>query len=444
MIFGLVIGDHTIHIKSDLPEKPVSEPEKAASEPEKPGDGESEDDEAEDGEAEDGESEDEEPEEEEYEEEYERRQPPKEFLLLGDSRGPLYHSICDMELLSPKDARFYRIRSLEATGNKSSRVQSDLAVKNFKYADHPSSTDLHIEYETLGSLRGEEEGVEEKEEDKSTVQLSLAFLRVNKQVFEEAATKLYSTKTFGFDDPATFSQFFSITCNSLGKPPTPTNGTSLLTMKRNSIKSLHIRAKTALHVHQKILWMNVLSSATFVLRQLEEIRVLFDLSYQGNERFLDQTFWQSHRHKHSFPLLKFAEVRVATDLMSVWRIENGNWVFAFSEGWQEGLPEAIIGHHMDVLFGASLLDRAAVKERNKAFGHDGYDKVGFSDDSDSDDSSPEDPGPDDSNYGPDDFLPDDFVPDDSAPDDSAPEDSGPEDSDPDDPDYEDSGSDDSD
>ena len=356
MIFALVIGDHTIHIKSDLPEKP-----------------------------EDGEAEEDEP-----EEEYEHRRLPKDLLLLGDTRGPLYHSTCDMELLSPKDARFYRIRSLEANGNRCSRVQSDLAVKNFKYADHPSSTDLHIEYETLGSLGGEE-GVKEKEEDKPTVQLSLAFLRVNKQVYEEAATKLYSTKTFGFDDHATFCQFFSITFDSYTKPPIPTSGTSLLTTKRNSIKSLHIRAKTALCLDQKIMWMKVLNGATFVLPQLEKNRVLFDLSYQGNERFLDQTFWQSHRHKYNFPLLKFAEVRVATDLMSVWRMENGNWVYDFYEGWQAGLPEAIVGHHMDVLFGASLLDRAAVKERNKAFGYDdGYDKVGFLDDSDSEDSDSDD------------------------------------------------------
>lgn len=165
MIYGFVLGDHTIHIKSDvIMWRPDSE------------DHEDEDEDREDGEddEEDGEDDEEEGEDEEEEEEVEW---PADILEVTNSdRGPLYHSICDDELLHPKDPRLYRIRSLEASGSRSSRVQSSMIVKDFKHAKYEIESELNLECETIGSL----------EEDEPTKQVNLAFLRVNKQVYQEA------------------------------------------------------------------------------------------------------------------------------------------------------------------------------------------------------------------------------------------------------------------
>lgn len=382
MIYEFVLGDHTIHIKSDVvSQMSDSEDERHHDEDDDEDDGEDDDEDDEDEDEEDDdmrdeeEDDDEEDEEdnddgdmhddEEDEEDGERpadEERPADLLeISSDDRGPLYHSTCNEELLHPKDAQLYRIRSVEANGSRDSRVQSDIVVNNFKHVKRPELSDAGLEYETIGSLG---------EEDKPTVQLKLAFLRLNKQVYQEASTLLYSTRTFGFDDPTTFAQFFSIRYNHIAQPPTSTNGTNLLATKRHFITSVHLRAKTALCVGQKIKWMAALDAATFVLPELEKIRVLFDLCHEGNEKYVDGTRWQFHRHRHGFPLLKTAEVRVTTDLLSFPMREDtdGKRLHEFRDvGWRVELFEAILGHHMDILFGASLLDPAAVAARNATF-----------------------------------------------------------------------------
>ena len=348
MIYVLVLGEHTIHIKSDvIPQKADSEDD--------------EDDDEDDDEVYDEDDDEDDGDDDWHDDEEDEEQPAELSEILSDDRGPLYHSICNKELLHPKDAQLYRIRSLEANGSRDSRVQSNMVVKDFKHVECPRLLDSSLEYETIGSLG---------EEDKPTVQVRLAFLRVNKQVYQEASTILYSTRTFGFDDPTTFAQFFSINYNHVAKPPISTNGTNLLATKRNSIRSVHIRAKTALYLRQKILWMAALDAATFVLSRLEEIRVLFDLCHEGKERHVDRTLWQSCRHRNGFPLLKTAEVCVATHLLPFLMRDdtNGERSHEFRDvRWRVQLLEAIAGHHMDVLFGASLLDPASVAERDDIF-----------------------------------------------------------------------------
>ena len=344
MIYGLVLGDHTIHIKSDVI------PQKSNSKDDKPDDEDDEDEESD------------EADEHDWHDDEEDEEPPVELSeILSDDRGPLYHSICDKGLLHPKDARLYRIRSLEANGSRESRVQSNMAVKDFKHVKCPKLSDPKLEYETM---------IGPEEEDKPAVQVNLAFLRLNKQVYEEASRILYATRTFGFDDPTTFAQFFSIKYKHVAKPPTSSNGASLLATKRNSITSVHIRARTALYLRQKVLWMAALDAATFVLPRLEKIRVLFDLCHEGKAREIDGTFWQFWRHRNSFPLLKTAEVRVATHLVPFPLEENseGECTDELREvRWHADFLEAIVGHHMDVLFGRSLLDPASVAERDAIF-----------------------------------------------------------------------------
>ncbi|CAD6585362.1 MAG: hypothetical protein ASARMPREDX12_001972 [Alectoria sarmentosa] len=340
MIFELVLGDHTIHIKSDVI------PQKSDSEDVKHDDEDDDDDEDDEDEDDDNDGQDREEELEELSE------------ILSDDRGPLYHSICDKELLHPKDARLYRIRSVEAKGNRDSRAQSNMVVKDFKNVRCPELSDPSLEPETIGSLGGE---------DEPPAQLSLAFLRVNKQVYLEASTILYSTRTFCFDDPTTFAQFFSINFNFSAHAPTSTTGTALLGTKRNSIQSVHIRARTALYYRQKVLWMVALDGATFVLPWLVEIRVLFDLCYEDKERQVDRTLWPYSRHRNGFPLLKTAEVRVATDVVPYPTEDDPERDELREVGWRVDLVEAIAGHHMDVMFGASLLDAAAVAARDAEF-----------------------------------------------------------------------------
>ena len=344
MIYGFVLGDHTIHIKSDMiPRKSDSE----------------------DDEHDDEDEDEDEDEDNDYWYWHDREKEPEEISeILNDDRGPLYHSICNKELLHPKDARLYRIRSLEAKSSRESRIQSNMVVKDFRHVKCPRPSDPNLELETIGSL---------EEEDKPTVQLKLAFLRVNKQVYQEASTILYSTKTFGFDDPYTFAQFFSIKYNPVAKPPTSTNGANLLASKRNSITSVHIRAKTALCFVQKLRWMAALDAATFVLPMLGKIRVLFDLCHEGNERHVDRTLWPACRHRNGFPLLKTAEVRVATHLVPfvLKETREGECIYELRDGrWRAHFMEAIAGHHMDVLFGVSLLDPASVAERDAIFTRD--------------------------------------------------------------------------
>ena len=386
MIYKFVIGDHTIHIKSDvILEKSDSEDDehddkddganKESNDGEDDGSNHGKDDESNHGEDdgsnddEDEESNDESDDESDddhsgwrdYEEDKEEL--PAELLeAFNKDRGPLYHSTCNNELLHPKDARVYRIRSVEAKGSRDARVQSDMVVKDFRHVKwNPRLSDPNMKYNTIG-IPGEE--------DKPPVQVKLAFLRVNKQVYEEASSILYSTSTFGFDDATTFAQFFSIEYNPVAKPPIPTNGTDLLASKRNSIRSIHIRAKTALNLTQRLNWMAALDAATFVLPTLEKIRVLFDLSHEKMGRYIDRTFWQYWRHQHGFPLLKTAEVSVAVDLVPVWIRNDADdtplWEFR-DVTWRLDFLEAVVGYHMDILFGASLLDPAAVAERDAAF-----------------------------------------------------------------------------
>ena len=355
MIYDLVLGDHTIHIKSDVILQ-KSDSKDAKKEEVDDEDGVNNESEWEEEDEEDDESEEDDEDEEGLEM---HAKVPAELLdISNDDRGPLYHSLCNEELKYPKDARRYRIRHLEAKGSKASRVQRGIFVEDFGLPDP------NLEYETRGFL-GEEEEEEEEKEDKPATQISLAFLRVNKQVYREASTLLYTTRTFSFDDPATFAQFLSFKYNHIAKPPTPINGTVLLGTKRNSIRSIYMRAKTALVLRQKILWMSALDAAAFVLPELERIGVLFDLCYEGNERFMDRTLWQNGRHCHCIRLLKSAEIRVATDL-SIFVKDGRSYEFRES-GWRVQLVEAIAGHHLDVLFGGSLLDPISVAARDTTF-----------------------------------------------------------------------------
>lgn len=283
--------------------------------------------------------------------------------MLDEHRGPLYHRICDNELLHPKEAQLYRIRSLEANSSSDSRVQSNMIVEDFEHVQHPKRPDPNLEHETMRSL---------EEEDKPPAQIKLAFLRANKQIYDEASTRLYTTRTFSFSDPTTFAQFFSINHSYNADPPTPTNGTTLLATKRNSITSVHLRARTALYLMPKIQWMAVLDAAPFALPRLQKMRVLFDLCHGGKEGHVDGTRWQYSRHRNRLPLLKTAEVRVARHrlrfLKEVKDDAKSDRNYAVREvGWRVELLEAIVGHHMDVLFGASLLDPASVAERNAVF-----------------------------------------------------------------------------
>ena len=117
--------------------------------------------------------------------------------------------------------------------------------------------------------------------------------------------------------------------------------------------------------------MAALDAATFVLPGLEKIRITFDLCHEGKERHVDRSLWQYWRHRNGFPLLKTAEVRVATDLLPIVMMEDdaeGEGSQEFRDvGWRVQLLEAIVGHHMDVLFGGSLLDPASVTERDATF-----------------------------------------------------------------------------
>ena len=381
MVYKLVIGDQVIHIKSDMIlDKSDSEDDEHDEHESSDGEG----DESKDGEDDQSnhdrseesneESNDDEDDESDddvggwggWRDDEEVEELPAELLeVSNDGRGPLYHNTCNNELLHPKDARIYRIRSVEAKGSRGSRVQSDMVIKDFRHVKWvPRLSDPNLEYETIGSPG---------EEDKPPVQVKLAFLRVNKQVYEEASTILYSTRTFGFDDATTFAQFFSIRYNPIAKPPTSTNGTNLTASKRNSIRSVHIRAQTALSIGQKIKWMAALDAATFVLPSLEKIRVLFDLSHEKTGRYVDRTFWQYWRHQNGFPLLKTAEVSVATHLVSFW-IRNDakdEPLYEFRDvSWRVDFLEAVVGYHMDVLFGASLLDEASVARREAVFAED--------------------------------------------------------------------------
>lgn len=140
MVYKSVFGYHTIHIKSDvILEKSDSE-------------------------------------DDEHDDEEEEELPAELLESFNDDRGPLYHSTCNEELLHPKDARVYRIRTQEAKGNRDSRVQSDMVVKDFRHVKwRPRLSNPNLEYRTIGIPR---------EEDKTPVQVKLAFLRVNKQVYE--------------------------------------------------------------------------------------------------------------------------------------------------------------------------------------------------------------------------------------------------------------------
>lgn len=116
--------------------------------------------------------------------------------------------------------------------------------------------------------------------------------------------------------------------------------------------------------------MAALDAATFVLPSLEKIRVLFDLCHEKQQCYVDRTFWQYWRHQNGFPLLKTAEVCVATHLVPLW-IRNDakdEPLFEFLDvTWRVDFLEAVVGYHMDTLFGASLLDEASVARRDAAF-----------------------------------------------------------------------------
>ena len=312
MIYGFVLGDHTIHIKSDMiPQESHS---------------------VDDEDSEDSVYDEEEEEEVEW--------PADISEVLNSNRGPLYHSLCDNELLHPRDARLYRIRSLEAHGSRNSREQSDIMVQDFKLAKYKMESDLNLECELIGS---------DDEEDTPTRQVNLAFLRVCKLVHQEAVRVLYSTKTFGFDDATTFAKFFSIDCINVLE----TKGRNLLFTDRRAIRSVQLRAKTGLCLRQKLLWTSVLNAATLILPGLNKIRVTFDLCHIGNEHFVDGTPWQSGRHRRSFPLLKRAEVRVATHFTRFYRGDDAGEVSVeFRDvGWGTLIVEDDVRHHMDALFG---------------------------------------------------------------------------------------------
>lgn len=85
---------------------------------------------------------------------------------------------------------------------------------------------------------------------------------------------------------------------------------------------------------------------------------------------MDETFWQYWRHRNGFPLLKTAEVRVATHFVARWmgKDEEGELLWELRDvTWRKEFLEAILEHHMDVLFGATLLDEASVAERKATF-----------------------------------------------------------------------------
>ena len=313
MIYGFVLGDQTIHIKSDviLPEPRPKDDEDEGSQ---------------------------------YDEEEEEVEWPADISdVLNDNRGPLYHSLCDDELLHPRDAILYRIRSLEAHGSRTSREQSDIMVQDFKLAKYKMESDLNLECELIGR----------DDEDASPTppgQVDLTILRVCNLFWQEATRVLYTTKTFGFDDAATFAKFFSIDCTQV----LDTKGRNLVFSHRRSIRSVQLRAKTGLCLHQKLRWTGVLNAATFVLPLLNRIRITFDLCHNGNEWFSDGTVWQSGRHHRSFPLLRRAEVRVATHFMKFVK-EDGSVGEAAHEyrdiGWGVVIEEDDVMHHMDALFG---------------------------------------------------------------------------------------------
>ena len=318
MIYGFVLGDHTIHIKSDVI----------------PQESHSADDKDEDEDSEDSVSDEEEEEEVEW--------PTDIVSVLNSNRGPLYHSLCDNELLHPRDARLHRIRSLEARGSRTSRSQSDITVQDFKLARYKLESDLNLECELIGS---------DDEEDAPARQVHLAFLRVCKLVKEEATRVLYSTKTFGFDDAATFARFFSIDCTRV----LDSKGRNLVFTDRNAIRSVQLRAKTGLCLRQKLVWTHVLNAAPLILPGLNQIRVTFDLCHSGNERFVDGLLWQSGRHRRGFPLLKRAEVRVATHFSLCFTKDGGAGEEDSYEyrdvGWGRLIVEDDVRHHMDALFG---------------------------------------------------------------------------------------------
>ena len=312
MIYGFVLEDQTIHIKSDVIPQ----------------------DEDKDEDSEGSVYDDEEEEEVDY--------PADISDVLNSNRGPLYHSLCDTELLHPRDSRLYRIRSLSAHGSRTSRTQPDITVQDFKLAKYKEESDLNLSCELIGS---DDEG-----EDTPPRQVNLAFLRVCKLVKEEAIRVLYSTKTFAFSDAATFAKFFSIDCTHVEN----TKGRNLLFTDRNAIHSVQLRAETGLCLHQKLLWTHVLNAAPFVLPGLNKIRVTFDLCYNGNESFVDGSLWQSGRHRQRFPLLKRAEVRVATHFAMFVKGDGGAGEVEYEYrdvGWGRLIGEDDVRHHMDALFG---------------------------------------------------------------------------------------------
>ena len=313
MIYGFVLGDQTIHIKSDviLPEPPPKDDEDEYSESD--------------------------------EEEEEVEWPADISDVLNENRGPLYHSLCDNELLHPRDALLYRIRSLEAHGSRTSREQSDITVQDFKLAKYKMQPDLNLECELIGSDDGDAPPT-------PPGQVDLTILRVCNLFRQEATRVLYSTKTFGFDDAATFAKFFSIDCIDV----VDTKGRNLVYSDRRSIRSVQLRAKTGLCLAQKLRWTGVLNAATFVLPFLNKIRVNFDLCHDDNERFRDGALWQSCRHRRSFPLLRRAEVRVATHFVEVVKKDGsvGEAAHEYREiGWGWLIEEDDVRHHMDALFG---------------------------------------------------------------------------------------------
>ena len=316
MIYGFVLGDQTIHIKSDVI----------------PQESHSADDEAEDDDSAKSLYDEEEEEEVEY--------PADISEVLNSNRGPLYHILCTNDLLHPQDTPLYRIRSLSAHGSRTSRSQSAIKVQDYKLAKYNES-DLNLSCELIGS---DDEG------DTAPRQLNLAFLRTCKLFNQEASRVLYSTKTFGFSDASTFAKFFSIDCTHV----LDTKGRNLVFGDRNAIRSVQLRAKTGLCLHQKLVWTKVLNAAPFVLPGLNKIRVTFDLCHSGNERFVDGFPWQAGGHRRSFPLLKTAEVRVATYFMMFLKRDVGldevPWEYR-DVGWGRLIGEDDVRHHMDALFG---------------------------------------------------------------------------------------------
>ena len=316
MIYGFVLGDQTIHIKSDvIPQESHSAEDKNEDEASLY----------------------------DEEEEEEVEWPAAISEVLNSNRGPLYHSLCTNDLLHPLDARLYHIRSLEAHGSRTSRTQSAITVQDFKLAKYKTESDLNLSCSLIGSDS-------EEEEDTSPRQLNLAFIRTCKLFHQEASRVLYTTKTFGFSDASTFAKFFSIDCTHV----LDTRGRNIVFGDRNAIRSVQLLAKTGLCLHQKLVWTRVLNAAPFVLPGLNKIRVTFDLCHSGNERFVDGTLWQAGRHRRSFPLLKRAEVRVATHFMMFFKEGEGGGEGSYEYrdvGWGRLIVEDDVRHHMDALFG---------------------------------------------------------------------------------------------